>query len=142
MTIAASHSNNQPSIPQLIMEGIYSVGFSAGTGALAGYVFGVINPVGGLVFGATSALVEAIGYGIMSRQENEALKTTTYVLSFIAGIAASVAAVTALGFPLTVGTVILLTLGMLVRIIAAGLVLKVSKCYSSCIGGAVLAATT
>ena len=145
MAIAASHANNQPpSIPQLIMEGIYTVGVSAGTGALTGYVFGIINPVGGLVFGVTNALVGTIGRGLISRisEENSALKVAAYVLTAIVSIGASVAAVAALGFPLTIGSFILLSLGMLVTGIAIELVLAASKCYSACIGGAVLAATT
>ncbi len=144
MAVAASHSNNQPSIPQLLLEGVYSVGLSAGTGALTGYVFGVINPIGGLAFGAASALVGAVGRGIASHisEDNMALKVATYALTFIAGIAASVAAVTLLGFPITLGSFILLTLGMMVTGIAIELVIATAKCYSACIGGAVLAATT
>ncbi len=142
--VEASRSNNHPSIAQLIKEGVYAVGLSAGIGALAGYAFEIIHPVGGLVFGAASTLTIVIGRVILSRidEDNVALKVATYVGTVIASIAAGVIAVTALGFPLTVGSFILLTLGMVVTGYAFPHILQASKCYSACIGGAVLAATT
>lgn len=92
------------------------VGTGAAMGALAGYAFSLINPIGGVVFGATSAMTGLLGNAIAQHlgANQTAVKTTLYALPLIASLVAGMVVTTAVGFPITVMGAIGLTLAIAV----------------------------
>ncbi len=116
---------SQPQSPAMqAATAIAQVFGSAGIGALAGYAFGIINPVGGAVFGATSSLTSTLGNALAEQfgANQTAVKTTLYALSFIASFAVGIAVTTAVGFPITVMGAVGLTLAM-----------AVTTCFIQCV---------
>jgi hypothetical protein len=130
-----------PSYCSQILDGVSTIGMSAGAGALAGYLFSIVNPVGGAVFGGTSALISLVGNKIAQRVgvNSFALRVALYAVAFFASIAVSAIATTALGFPLTVSAGVILSIGMLVSQFAINLAIGGAKCASACVAGGALA---
>lgn len=122
---------DQPTTPagQVITE-IYHIGVSAGAGALAGLVFGIVNPVGGAIFGAAYAVTSLIGRALINCLpiEEAAAKTALHVASFILSIGIGIIATTYVGFTLTA----LGAIGMLFAMIPTAIFLK---CTGACIAG-------
>jgi hypothetical protein len=138
-TTSSTHPTQSPG--SQLFNTIYEVGFSAAAGALAGYLFYIINPVGGAVFGAAMSLTGHIGAAVVDRLciDQTALKVAFYAVSFIASVAVGFFATTAAGFPLTV----LGSVGMVLTMVITNCVLNIitgstSRCLQ-CLGGAGLA---
>ncbi|MBS0604439.1 MAG: hypothetical protein JSS60_05295 [Verrucomicrobia bacterium] len=128
------------------MSGIYEIGINAASGALAGYAFSLIDPIGGAIFGATSALSHTIATSLADRFafNQTAVKIAVWAVSFVASVGLGLLAATVAGFPLTVMGAVGMTLAMLVtslvvRIVSGGM-LCCSGCAAACVGGAALAA--
>lgn len=139
-TISASRSE-QPSVASQILQGVYEVTVSAGAGALAGYMFTLINPVGGAVFGASMALTRLLGNTLADKflMDQTAMKITAWTLSLIAGVGAGFLAATTLGFAITAWGAIGLTLAMIITSCAIRCMFNGATCCASCLGGLGLA---
>jgi hypothetical protein len=77
----------------------------AGAGVLGGYVFSIIDPIGGAVFGATSTLIDKAGEKITELAapgSRSACKFFIHKALLITNITVSAFATNALGFPVTV----------------------------------------
>ena len=124
-----------------LLNGVFQIGFNSASGYLAGFAFGIVNPVGGAIFGATSAassllislLAEKMGVN------NTCAKVAITGASFIIGIGIAAAAATAAGFPITFMAGLGLTLTMLLTSLAIRMVTGGMFCCSACVGGAALA---
>ena len=130
MTTAAAF--NQPTTPaSRAIVNMYNIGVTAGAGALAGLVFGIINPIGGAIFGATTATAYLIGKTInnsLSPQDPGA-KTALDVAAFVLSIGLGIMAATYAGFTLT-------ALGAIGMVFAIVLVEPFVKCTGQCIANA------
>src|SRR5580698_9448890 len=84
----SSHTNPSLSIPVQILSGACKVATSAAIGGLAAYAFSIINPVGGAIFGATSALTGIIADKIANQFSinHTAVKIAVWTVSAIASI--------------------------------------------------------
>jgi hypothetical protein len=136
-----------------IFKKIYEIGVTTAAGALAGHVFGIINPVGGAVFGASCALTWTLADAISDKvfavpapgshsefiMNRTALKTAAWFVSLAVSIGVGIFAATTAGFPLTVLGGVGMLLTMAVTSIAMRVVGQVSKCLFACTGGAALA---
>jgi hypothetical protein len=124
------------------IDSIYHVGLGAGVGALTGYVFGIINPAGGAIFGAVSTLTSIFATAIADQfcMNQTALKVGVVIASFIASIGIGILVTSALGFSLTIPGAIGMVLAMVVTKIAASIVIGGATCFSACAAGAGLAA--
>jgi hypothetical protein len=125
-----------------IFNSLYEIGLSTGAGALAGYVFGIINPIGGAVFGASSALTSTIALAIADKlgMDNTAFKIAAWVTTFIVSVGVGIFAATAAGFPLTVLGSVGMIFAMFVTTVAIRIVTNGAGCLSACAAGAGLAA--
>lgn len=128
---AARTAFDQPTTPtgQIINE-IYNLGISAGAGALAGLVFGIVAPAGGAIFGVTQAASNLVGRVIVNAlpiQETSA-KVTLRVASFILSIGIGIIATTYAGFTLTT----LGSIGMIFAMLPTGIFLA---CTGACMSG-------
>ncbi len=144
--MAVVTTTNTPSTQQVpsngakIFNAIYEIGVTTGAGALAGYLFSIINPVGGAVFGATYAFTNIIANTVADKVlPNAALKVVACVASFFASVAVGIFAATTIGFPLTV----LGSVGMLVAMVVTSCAIRCvtggAGCCSQLLGGAGLA---
>ncbi len=140
-TTTSASQLEQPSAASQILQGVYEVGVSAGAGALAGYMFSLINPVGGAVFGASMALTRLIGNALADKflMNQTAMKITAWALSLIAGVGPGFLAATTLGFAITAWGAIGLTLAMIITSCAIRCVFNGAGCCASCLGGLGLA---
>jgi hypothetical protein len=139
-----TENDQSPSLGSQLFDGAYDIVFQAGAGYLAGYL-GIINPIGGAIFGATSVastyalnfLAERLGIN------NTCLKVAIWSLSFVASLAIAAAVTTAAGFPITLMGALGLTLAMVVTSIAIsivkGSITCAGNCCGACLGGAALA---
>lgn len=144
MAITTSTSTSQlqePSLASKILEGVYEVSVSAGAGALAGYLFTIINPVGGAIFGATMDLTRLIGDALADKflMDQTSLKIAAYVVSLIVAAGAGFLVTTALGFPITVLGTIGMVITMAITSFAIRILFHGAGCCSSCLGGLGLA---
>jgi hypothetical protein len=102
MSALTSHLPQIPTCCQVILCVAAYTGYFAGVGALAGYTFSIIHPVGGAIIGATSYSLAVAGKKIaeVARVEYTELKASAI---FYASVCVSIVATTALGgFPVTV----------------------------------------
>ncbi len=103
-------------------------------GALTAVVIS-FNPVGGLVFGATNALVN-YGTGVVGDQsgftQSTIGKVATWALSYILGAVAGYGATLAVGIPITVTTAAILTVAPLAVGVTVALIGL--ACFGGCIG--------
>jgi len=134
-----------PTLGTQIIHGIYNVGVTTAAGAMAGYAFSFINPIGGAIFGATTGLADTIANSLAERFafNSTAVKIAVWAVSAVVSIGLGLLAVTAAGFPLTVVgsvgmTVAMIVTGIAVKIVTVGVVCC-SACIGSCAGGAALA---
>jgi hypothetical protein len=139
---SGSRAPYSPSLDTQIFNSIYEIGVSTGTGALAGWAFGIIDPVGGAVFGASHALTSTLVNAVADKlnMDHTALKTAACAISFIASVSVGIFATTTAGFPLTVLGSLGMLVAMAVTSIGVRIVVKGAGCLSSCIAGAALAA--
>ncbi len=129
------------SIGREILSGAYQIALSSGIGYLTGLAFGIINPIGGAVFGAAAATTNVAIEFISQRLgiSNTCAKVAIYGISLIAGIGLGALATTYVGIPITFLGGVGLTLAMVVTKIAVGMLVAGTMCCSACIGGAALA---
>ncbi len=140
MTAVTTPSQETSSTGAKIFNAIYEIGVSTGAAALAGYMFSIINPVGGAVFGATYALTNIIADTVADKVlPNATLKVVAYAVSFFASVAAGIFAATTMGFPLTVIGSVGMLLAMIVTSCAIRCVTGGAGCCSNVLGGAGLA---
>ena len=128
--ISSSHVNQPPSCADQILNGLYQIGVSTLSGALAGYLFTIIDPVGGAIFGATSALTGVFANALAERfgMDQTASKIILWSVSFMVSIAAAVLVTTAAGFPLTV----LGALGMTCAMIGTSILVRIGiNCFAN-----------
>lgn len=130
-----------PSAAAQIVQGAYEVAVSAGAGALAGYMFTLINPVGGAVFGTTMALTRLIGSALADKflMNQTAMKIMAWTLSLLAGVGAGFLAATGLGFAMTVSGAIGMTFAMILTSCAMRCMFTGAGCCAACLGGLGLA---
>lgn len=82
---------------------ILDIGVQTGVGALAGLVFGIVNPIGGAIFVATSGVARIVGVNIINalpdtaKSVKIALRIAAIILSFPLGAIAAAYA----GFTMT-----------------------------------------
>lgn len=124
MSLAISHS---PHISRQagarLIETVYYTGVCAAAGALAAHAFHIVNPLGGAVFGATSALTEIVANTIAQRSglnqttDKIALWAVTFALRIGAGMLAAAAA----GFTLTVTS----AAGLAIAVLVAAVVVQI-----------------
>jgi hypothetical protein len=126
MTTATTLS--QPTTPaaKAIMS-LYQIGLGAGAGALAGLAFGIINPIGGAIFGAATITANWIGRSVTDSLpiEDAGAKTALDVAAFILSIGLGIMAVTYAGFTLT-------AMGAIGMVFAMMLTEPVAKCTANC----------
>ena len=144
MNIHTLNQNTQQSTSwdTQIVNSISRIGIGAGVGALAGYAFEIIDPVGGAIFGATAELVVVIGDRLADKlcMNRTILKTAAYAVAFITSIGVGIFVTTAAGFPLTVTGAVGIVLTSFVTSIGI-IALRIGACgLCSCVGGAALAA--
>ncbi len=130
----SSHQNHSLSVPVQVLGGIFRVAGSAVIGGLAAYAFSIINPVGGAIFGATSALTSIVADKIANQFSinHTAVKVAVWIVSAMASIGIGLAVTTAVGFPLTVVGAIGMTAAMLATSIVVHLVAGIA-CCSTCL---------
>ena len=84
--MTAATTLSQPTTPagKAIMN-LYHIGLAAGAGALAGLAFGIINPIGGAIFGAAATTANWIGRTVADSLpiEDAGAKTALEVAAFI-----------------------------------------------------------
>ncbi len=138
----SSRAQQPPSLGAQIFNSIYEIGVSTGAGALAGWAFGIIDPVGGAVFGASYALTRTLANAFADKlcMGRTALRIAAWVVSFIASVSVGIFVATTAGFPLTVLGSVGMLLAMLVTSIAVRIVVYGASSLSSCVAGAGLAA--
>ena len=128
-----------------IFNGVYNTLLYATSGFLGGYFFSLIVPMGGAVFGATSAIAEMATDSLIDRSElNSCLRTLLWAGAFFTNIAAGAFIASSLGFPITLTTACVLTLAMipaslLVAKPLLNMALLGAKYAAACIGGGLLA---
>lgn len=95
----------------------------AGVGALGAYLFRIISPPGGAVFGGVYVLTNLLVTRLAEKfcVDQDALKVMTYATSIIAGWAAGILAATVAGFPLTA----LGGVGMLLAMVITSVVITI-----------------
>lgn len=122
--------NNQSYTPQ-----IYEVVFNAGAGAYAAYLFTLVNPVGGAIFGVTRTVTSIIvsraldhpraARFIDNSTEGRTLKTA---INFFAGLGAAWAVMAFAGFPITFSA----TIGLFLATIPATFIIAcILGCFNS-----------
>jgi hypothetical protein len=144
MSVDATTSSRAPQSPSQgsqIFNSMYEIGINAGSGALAGWVFGIINPIGGAVFGASYALTHTFASEVAGKlhMDQTAFKVAAWFVSFIASVGVGMLAATVAGFPITILGAVGMILAMLVTSIALRMVISGAGCLSSCLAGAGLA---
>lgn len=123
-----------------IFNHVREIAENTATGALAGYLLGVIDPVGGAVFGASYAVTMTIADAISNKfidMNKTALKITAFFVSAVVSAGVGIFVATTAGFPLTVLGGIGMLLTMAATSIAARLVFR--SPLPACAGGAALA---
>ncbi len=110
----------------------YDFGLRAAAGAFAGYSWSIISPIGGAIFGLASAITNTIGDYIAESavpMNETAAKTALRVATFLFSVAAGIIATSALGFTMTVGS----ALGLSLAMIPALFIVHVSaSCVAAC----------
>lgn len=112
---------------------IYEIGITAASGAIAGHWWTLVNPVGGAIFGATVAIANKITNALTHKLDIRApeAKVAAFAITFIAKMGLAFLVTTALGFPMTVSSLILMPLAMF----AAGIVMRAGlACLQHCLG--------
>jgi hypothetical protein len=135
-SIAAANprSNQNSSLASQIVNGLDELTIGAASGALAGYAFKVIKPVGGAIFGLSATFAGAVADNLADRfsLHHTAAKTAVWALSFIASLGAGILAATAAGFPITVLGAVGMTLAMIVTSISVRCVISCAEsCFST-----------
>ena len=126
-----------PSIARQVIESVSKIGIQTGAGALAGYAFGMINPVGGAVFGLASTAGQIIADKINENFYGN--RTNVKVANYILSIAIGAGAVALAGIPLSFGATVGLTAAMILTTIAINLAVGTAQFGADCVGGAALA---
>lgn len=101
---------------EIISAGIGRIAFHAAAGAVAGLAFGLINPIGGAIFGAAVAASGMLGRAVidsLSIQE-EGVKTALRITLFIISIKLGIAATALIGFTMSTFGAIGMVLSMTV----------------------------
>jgi hypothetical protein len=95
-------SQERPSYCAVILDKAENIARFIGAGAWSGYTFSIINPIGGAIFGANSALLYLAGTGIAHLTGIRVHWIALRVFCLFVSIPVSAAATTAFGFPVTV----------------------------------------
>ncbi len=107
----------------------------AGTSAIASTLFTSIGAIGGAIFGAsfalTGSLVRWVFEKIDPNQDSTTAKTAQFVITLLGGIAMAGAITYFAGFPLTLGSGMLLALGSLVVGVGGALAMGGCLCSSA-----------
>ncbi len=113
-------------------------------GAVAAGLFTMISPLGGAIFGVSYLLSNRLIHWICDKinccPDSLIFKVAQFALSTIGGIAASVLITTAVGFPMTMMTGIILTVAAIGVTMAALLTLGGCLCSSAVATGIALGA--
>ncbi len=109
-----STPNVQPTNSEMVANGILNVSFHASTGALAGYLFTLITPVGGAIFGAVRSVSSmVIGKTLGNFFGNTTSeKTVRFAVKFFGSILVALAVTIAAGFSFTFSAGVMLSLCM------------------------------
>jgi hypothetical protein len=109
----AAAANFPSAIPSQEVANLLMIPVSAGAGALAGRIFGLISPAGGAIFGASSGAASLIT-GLLVNQSDQktsaAAKIVKVAIQLFASIATGIAVTTALGHPIAALTALKLHL--------------------------------
>ncbi len=126
------HAPQPRPLASQILNGLYEIGVHGAAGALAGWACSIIDPVGGAIFGVSSAFTGVLANTLAERccMDQTAARIAAFAVSFIASIAVGIIVTTAAGFPLTVLGAVGMTLAMLVSSI-------VVRFGIACVGGCV-----
>ncbi len=138
-----AHPIPQPTQPRSLasqmLNGLYEIGVGGGAGALAGWACSIIDPIGGAVFGVSSAFTGVLANTLSERlcMDHTAARVAVWAVSFVASIAVGIIATAAAGFPLTVLGAVGMTLAMLVSsfVVRFGIAC-VGGCFGAPAGGA------
>jgi len=108
----------------------YSVGITTASGALAGHLWKIIDPVGGAIFGASYGIAHQLS-GLLIEHlglQTSAAKTAAFVIAFIASISAGFFAAGAAGFSIAVGSAIWMPIAMCVASVIVRLGIECLMC--------------
>jgi hypothetical protein len=109
-----------PTASQSLPRAILEISSSVATGALAGYTFSIINPVGGAIFGLAASATRIVGnYPVDRLGFHSSIKKALHLFSFILGSAAGVYAASLAGYTLTVGGTVGMTVAMAIPLYLA-----------------------
>ena len=122
--------------PNFITEFVFLFGATSTVGALAGWTFNLIDPIGGAIFGAVHLITLAasrvlLDYIFDDSAKGKALKN---VFSFFASIAASTFVTTLAGYTITVMSGIGLSIAMLAVLFAVACLAKCCPCLKPLLG--------
>ena len=130
-----------PPAPSFASEAVpraYHIAFSGAAGAFAGWVFNIIDPVGGAVFGVASYCASSLGRALTNvlHPNETAAKTTAHFLTFIASLAVGALAVSLAGFEITLMGAVGLSLAMTAVVLSLAIIpvcLMVSSPVANCV---------
>lgn len=134
MTTQALDRNSNPTISFNIPSNLVVQGAIMGaSGAAAGALFTLIDPLGGAIFGVSSFLSNRLIHWTIEKvgccPANPVFKTAQLVLSLIVGIGAGILITTAAGFPMTFAAGVGLTIALIGTAIAT--ILALGGCWCS-----------
>lgn len=103
---------------------------------VASYSFAIINPVGGVIFGAIEGLTSNVSTAVLDRYlqtDSITLRIAKFMLTFIASNMAASLVATILGFPMTFTAAISLTAAMLLTYFVLDNIYHASiSCFPCC----------
>lgn len=96
----------------------WTIACEAAAGGIASYALEIVHPVGGILFGASHALSSVLLTTLLDNlpvdTRSPSFKVAKFASSFLIGIGIAHVLTATLGFPLTFGTALVLTLVMLI----------------------------
>ena len=102
---------------EIISAGIGKIAIAAAAGAVAGLALGIINPIGGAIYGAVGATSVMLGRAVIDSLpiQDEGVKTALRLALFAISVGLGVSASAFLGFTMS-------TFGAIGMVLAIGLV--------------------
>ena len=125
MTTSTSHNPSETLKTRELLSA-YDLGLRTASGALGAYLFSIISPIGGAIFGLASSIVCTMGYTSLDPVQDPIIKLALYAPMLFCGIATGMIAVSAAGFPLTFVSAFSLSLAM---VPALCIVEEIAKCF-------------
>lgn len=122
--------------PNGFTQFVFAFAATSTVGALAGWTFNLIHPIGGAIFSAVQLATFAVSKALLDNIFDDTAqgKTLKYALSFFASIAVATFVTTDAGYTITLMSGIALSIGMVAVLFAIAFLVECCPCIKPLLG--------